>query len=77
MKRSTCLKWGPASDQIPDLIAFRGQVKKCLNTARRRSAENIFYARMISYLEGDLIAVTHQIVTARQAGGHQRRKKAA
>ncbi len=77
MKRSTCLKWGPASDRLPDLIAFRDRVTRCLDTARAKQATNRFYKAMLPDLERELISVTNRIVTARQVGGRQRRQKAA
>jgi len=75
MKHDTCLSWGPKSNRLPDLIAFQNRLKIYCETARRKQDAIPIYRLMLPSLEGELIAVSDQIVTRRRKNA--RRRKAA
>lgn len=74
MTASTTLRYGPRDRSLAALIEFQQQIARFLETARRKSAENIFYRRMIAVYEHDLIATSQAIVKRKR---QQRRQTAA
>ncbi len=61
MSRDTSLHWGPKSNRLADLEAFRQEVVRQLQHARDRAATNPTYARMIDLYEGELADLNEKI----------------